>query len=87
MSVNRNLKPRLLVVHRRGDRIVGYEHTDTPAWVEAPKYPVRFTFEGRTEAFVVVSNDETIQRGECLKFATLVHDGLVRWINVDLSKL
>jgi hypothetical protein len=74
-------------MHKRGASIAGYEWSDLDYNYEARKYPLYFKFEGRTVTFLTVSNDETITRQEAFEFCRKVHDGSIRWINIDLSHL
>lgn len=46
-----------------------------------------FRFVGKTKTYIVVTNDERIERQDALRFATMHHKGQLRMITIDLRTL
>lgn len=44
-------------------------------------------FVGKTKTYIVVTNDESIDRLDALQFATMHHNGQLRVIRLDLRTL
>jgi hypothetical protein len=80
-------KTRLYIVHYHEDTLYGYEWTETPVWMEAKKYPVKFDLRGKLAHFVIVSNDLGVTRLDCISFAAAVVAGRVKVFNCDLSSI
>lgn len=80
-----SLTPRLFIVHYHEDTLHGYEWTETPAWVEAKKYPVKFDLRGKLAHVLVVSNDLAVTRLDAISFSAAIVAGRFKIFNCDLS--
>jgi hypothetical protein len=80
-------KARLYIVHYHEETLYGYEWTDTPVWMEAKKYPVKFDLRGKIAHFVIVSNDLGVTRLDAIYYAAAIMEGKVKVFNCDLSQV
>jgi hypothetical protein len=79
------LEPRIFIVHYHEDTLHGYEWTETPAWVEAKKYPVKFDLRGKFAHIIIVSNDLAVTRLDAISFAAAIVSERFKIFNCDLS--